>query len=442
MKTQIPQRSNTHYHTDAIQGTYQNFPQDNWHEDLLAVNPWAASFLKDGLQIATDEFSQKCKQASHARWLAGTDVWNHWADKMLELKGILEQAQLWYQDENGEGTNDETKSWLALADAIFSSLVLKRGKDGYIDFESFVFPAATWFVDAQFIGEIHFQNAKFYGDAHFDRTKFIGKTNFTKTIFNGQAMFRNMSFTGHVTFEATCFFGNAQFGKTKFMGGTNFNLSVFNGSTDFSGTQFVGDGMYENVIFTGDVTFAHSRFAGTAWFPSASFIGNTDFSNALMIGDAWFSDVKFIGNAQFDRTKFPFNARFDNAHFSGITSFQDAEFSDNTSFAHSRFVGETGLDANALPETAEINTISITGPMRKEREQIKFNEMFPSLQRNTTSLLDGTQFKPTSNFGHAKVDTPQAVEDMASVIPVNNNSSESDNSESETKWFKPFQNSA
>ena len=154
MTYQVPSSSNADQKSDDPLLTYQNFPRDSWQEELRAVNPWAEPFLKDGLQIATDKFTHSCKLASRARWLAGRDVWNHWADKMLELKGVLEKAQLWYQDENGQGGNEETQSWLALADAIFSSHSFARGSDGYINFEGFVFPATTWFVDVSFTGEI------------------------------------------------------------------------------------------------------------------------------------------------------------------------------------------------------------------------------------------------------------------------------------------------
>jgi len=394
------------------------FARDNWHGELLALNPWATVFLKDGLRIATEEFHQASQLASQARWLAGRQVWNGWANSMVALKSNLEGSQLWYVNTLGEGANEETKTWLALAEGIFSSLTLIRGNDGYIDFEQFIFPSHTWFVDASFTGESRFAGAKFLGNAYFNRSKFIGKANFCDTIFNGHAHFREARFTGNSRFQNCTFHGDAILDRTTFTGGTTFSQSKFGGVTDFTQANFVGDATYEQVEFTGDATFSDSRFAGTAWFPKCSFIGNTTFSKSLMIGDAWFSETNFIGNVLFDETKFPCNSRFENAQFCGLSSFKNAEFSDNTQFNSARFIGETELAADSLPDTAEINTITITGPMRKEREKIELDEMFPSLARNASTSLEGTDFKSVPDFQGVTMDEPPSVSDMSVADPI------------------------
>ena len=394
------------------------FDSDGWHAELWILNPWAEPFLKDGLQIATEEFNQTCLLASRARWLAGNAVWNGWAQGMLALKSKLEAAQLWYVSALGEGANDETKAWLAAAEAVFSTLTLERGNDGYIDFEGFIFPSNAWFVESSFTGETRFQNARFHGDAHFSRTRFIGKSSFEQVFFNGHARFREAKFTGNSRFTQCAFCGDAEFDRATFTGGTDFNHSKFGGLTNFNGSNFIGDATYEEVEFTGDASFSETRFAGTAWFPRCSFIGNTIFTSSVMIGDAWFSDTNFIGNVLFDDTKFPCNSRFENARFCGLSSFKNAEFSDSTQFSSANFVGETELAADSLPESAEINSITITGPLRKEREEIELQELFPSLTRNAETSLDGTEFQSVPDFQGVKMDEQPSAADMSVADPL------------------------
>jgi len=404
--------------SEHLESGKHDYDREGWRSNLSAINSWAEPFLKDGLRIATEDFNQACQLASQARWLAGRDVWNGWAHSMLKLKSVLEGSQLWYVNTLGEGANEETKTWMALAEGIFSSTTLMRGDEGYIDFEQFLFPSNVWFVDASFTGESRFQGAKFFGDAHFNRSKFIGKANFRNVTFNGHAYFRETRIVGNSSFGACAFFGNALFDRATFTGGTAFNNSRFGALTDFSSANFIGDATFEEVEFTGDASFEDTRFAGTAWFPRSSFTGNTAFSNSIMIGDAWFSDTLFVGNVLFDETKFPCNSRFENAQFCGLSSFKNAEFSDNTQFNSARFTGETELAADSLPDTAEINTITITGPMRKEREKIELEEMFPSLTRNASTSLEGTDFKSVPDFQGVKMVEQPDVADMSVDDPI------------------------
>ena len=394
------------------------FPRKRWFEDLLKLNPWAEVFLKDGLRIATDDFAPACQLASRARWLAGPAIWNGWAQEMLGMKSTLEAAQLWYIDQLGEGANEETKSWLALANSVFSSLTLERGQEGYIDFTGFIFPGTVWFNDTSFIGETRLTGAKFHSDVHFNRAKFVGQANFRGLIVNGIAHFRESRFTGTADFQDCSFLSDAEFDQTVFTGGNNFNNTSFVGSTSFSNARFIGDATYEDARFTGDALFVDTRFAGTAWFPRTNFVGNSSFKNSVMIGDAWFSDAVFVGNVSFDGTRFPCNSRFENAQFCGLSSFKDAEFSDNTQFTSAKFVGETELAADSLPASAEINTISITGPMRKEREKLELDELFPSLVKNASTSLEGAEFHEVPDFQGTKIDEPPSVARMTVVDPI------------------------
>lgn len=404
----------------AVRGDKSEFNYNDWRDALLKLNPWAKDYLKDGIGTATEKFSEACLLASQARWLAGSDIWNGWADGMLAQRRSLEAAQLWYVGVNGEGANDETRAWLALADCVFSGLTLERGRDGCVNFEGFVFPSTAWFVDTLFTGEIRMRGAKFLSASHFSRARFIGKADFENAQFHGHARFKENSFTGSADFAGAEFHGDAHFERTIFTGGTNFNAGQFNGETNFSDCRFIGDATYEDVKFTGDVAFKDVQFAGTSWFPRASFVGHANFSGAVMTGDAWFSNSKFVGNVLFDETKFPYNSRFENAEFLGLASFRNAEFSDNTVFAHASFTGETGLDAESLPETAEVNTITITGPLREERERMEMEEKFPSLVKQSGTTLEGAEFKNAPDFEGAKSEAPPKLDDMTVVDPIKN----------------------
>jgi hypothetical protein len=118
-----------------------------WREQLLELNPWARALTID----KTDEAFIAARQvATLERHAQGEEAWNTWANGMLALKKTLQEAGGWWAiDEYSQGENAETRLWLALAAAVFSTEAHKHTFDGAAQFIDFVFPAnstraSTW----------------------------------------------------------------------------------------------------------------------------------------------------------------------------------------------------------------------------------------------------------------------------------------------------------
>src|SRR5262249_7830028 len=130
-----------------------------WHEELLALNPWAR-----GLTIGENdaEFAEARQRATWARHAEGKEGWNGWGNGMLALKAALEAA--------GEVPGIEaTKVWLALAASVFSTEAFAHRFENDVSFGGYIFPSDAFFGSATFSGIAKFESATFSGEAGFER---------------------------------------------------------------------------------------------------------------------------------------------------------------------------------------------------------------------------------------------------------------------------------
>jgi hypothetical protein len=132
---------------DVPTHTPSDFDLDKWREELLALNPWARGLTIDE---GNEEFTAARQKATRARHAEGKEVWNAWANSMLEKRAALETADLWNETSDGlgrvTGDNEATKTWLALALASF----VQRRFEADTSFDRFLFPGDAAFIETTF----------------------------------------------------------------------------------------------------------------------------------------------------------------------------------------------------------------------------------------------------------------------------------------------------
>ncbi len=199
------------------------FDSDAWFRALRALNPWAEGFDLPGVHkdlpaADADGFRQARKQAGVARFFAGRETWNAWAEGMLALKAQLVAAERFDLSVFGDGTTVEAAAWLALTCADFDDL----GFVGDVDAQGYAFP-----------GYASFDRAAFSGDASFNGAAFSGDASFRDAAFSGDASFRRAAFSGYASFDGAAFSGHASFDRAAFSGAASFALAAFTGAADF-----------------------------------------------------------------------------------------------------------------------------------------------------------------------------------------------------------------
>jgi Pentapeptide repeats (9 copies) len=231
-----------------------------WHEELLALNPWARGLTIDGTNA---EFAAARQKATLARHAEGKDVWNAWANGMLALKAAHEAH------------------WLALASAVFSTEVLTHCLESDVSFDQSIFPSDASFDSATLSGDALFGSATFSGDAIFESATFSRDAFFGSATFSGNASFDS------ATFSRDAFFGSATFSRDAF-----FGSATFSGPTLLTEVRFNADADFRHAKFEKPVTFARSIFRQAANFEGIDSVA------AFSLTDATFNQVpSFIGAA-------------------------------------------------------------------------------------------------------------------------------------------------
>lgn len=283
-----------------------------WAERLRAIpgNEWAKDF---DFEFDTSEeagFKKARQAACIARWQAGRDVWNAWAEAMLALQREAEAAGLWKaeKDELGslQGQNALTRAHLAIGAADFSHVDFAplcppdRHRLQHANFAALAFPYETDFRATAFG-----KSAKNATQANFHSTQFGGRASFEDAVFGSDTTFAGAVFSSDAAFAKAQFGGEAVFRGTQFGGAAGFESAHFGGIARFGGTQFGNHATFSDAQFGSGVGFQGADFRGPAWFVGALFGGGTGFEGVKFHQDADFGGGKELRKTRFaERTIF------------------------------------------------------------------------------------------------------------------------------------------
>lgn len=314
-----------------------DFDAAQWHEDLLALNPWA-----EGLNIFNkNEFVQPRRLAMLDRWkMPGDELedpkrrWNAWAEKMLNLRarlpqqyrlsGSLEQSAF---HEIYKFTSETDFSWLCLF--------------GGSRFNGFVFP-----------GEANFQCVTFGSIPHSQ-----GGITFAYSDFRGGAARFNESHFAS---------GKADFQNAKFSGGHGWfdGVNFSGGAALFSGSEFSG----------GAALFKRCQFGPTSetnFYSGPIGLTENYIREHLLNGpfDAVFSAVKFASDADFSLTRFNSRANFSGSSFSGRASFRSCHSKVSFSMADCNFELVPDFVEMSFHQTPRLDNILIADQIVKTHRE-------------------------------------------------------------------------
>ena len=340
-----------------------------WREEVLVLNDWARGLTIDE---GDEAFATARQAATLARHAQGKAAWNDWASAMLALKKTLEEAAEWAANALSHGENADTRLWLALATAEFSTLDRRHTFTDFARFFDLVFTAPTSFEGATFSSRAGFDRATFCGDALFRDATFSAFTSFEGATFSHTASFAGTTFFGAASFDGGTFSASASFEGGTFSQDASFSYATFAGTAFFSGATFSGKGRFEQATFSGHgvvfaratfrvrASFERTTFSGETFFGHGTFCGDAQFEGATFSGPTFMGDVRFGGDVDLAQAKFEGSMALDGSVFEAGASFEavdsdaafslaDVTFRQVPSFIGATFKGTLRLDNVATP---------------------------------------------------------------------------------------------
>jgi len=326
---------------------------------------------------------QKCEEARASALAQGAseqsaqklaaDIWNSWAQLLLERQSKLKDRGLWRASveadstsymERQAGLNEETQKWIS---------------DAFVDFSKLMFLPSAYEVDLnqlivekdrriisqeQWSSTLNFENVTvanrdlsfrgyiFPGSCDFFGSFFLAPVDFSNSQFADTAGFRRTHFIDRALFERAEFRGHAWFARTRFSEQAHFDLAKFRGLARFAGA-----------IFEDIATFPESEF-NEAWFRSVTFTGRAEFNGCVFFDQGDFiacrSDFAFL----LQHVRFARNPpNFTQADFKQAPDLDDVEFPLPGFWR--------GGDAKLVPKYRALRRMAIQGA-DYEREQMAY----------------------------------------------------------------------
>ncbi len=362
----------------------------------------------------------KSRDEAHA---AATKVWNEWAEPLLEQRKQLEEVGKWdvHKDEFGNfiGQNEETRTWLNAAKAVFSTKDDPHLFEKDVNCDGWVFPGRAWFERATFEGHAGFERVTFEGRAGFERVTFKGRAWFESATFKGRAWFTSATFKGYARFERATFKGRAWFTSATFKGGAGFERVTFEGGAWFERATFEGGAWFERVTFEGRAWFERATFERYARFESATFKGRAGFTSATFEGGAWFERAKFEGGAWFESATFKGYAWFERVTFEGGAGFERATFKGGAWFESATFKGYARFESATFKGRAWFNQASFAGYTTFYDATFEKELNFEAIRSERAFTLEKTVFKYAPNFIQANfTEAPRLDNSDFGSVPV------------------------
>ncbi len=351
----------------------------------------------------------------------GRDAWNDWAAQILKSKANFQDVGALSLNWFGEGENDETRLWLKVASADFSS----EHFEDEVDFEGFIFPGPVNFTGAVFERPVFFTGAEFQLPAKFAHSLFQQDACFKGAAFAGQAVFDDATFEGEADFEGAEFqkerngplTHGVKFQRARFLARADFRSTVLTGSSDFSKVQFAGTARFDSAKFATDTVFEGAIFSGPAGFNACEFAGTATFQEAQFTGEARFSEAVFKSPCTFDRTQFWSDLSFREARFEQTASFADMRLEGVSRFRGAKFAMQAHFLEARFGGNADFSAVDFAGPaiFRFARldhggswSQCRFmNEAdFSGLTLGRNSSFKESRFEGNAFFKEARFEAP------------------------------------
>ncbi|MBO6549451.1 MAG: pentapeptide repeat-containing protein [Rhizobiales bacterium] len=330
----------------------------------------------------------------------GIEVWNDWANELLEERKRLEEAGEWSVEKNflkeNKPKNKVTKNWFNKAKADFSSEENPTVFKSYVYFSDFIFPGNINFDAAKFNEHATFESATINGYASFNIVNFKRQISFSNTTFYDQASFDSCTFEEDVSFESATFNNKVWFDTSNFKGEAWFKNATFNNRASFITTSFLSNTWFQNTSFQHEAVFQHSIFHGFSSFT------NVNFSNK-----AFFEHSKFKENVDWEGSTFNDYCTFINSYFEKSSNFANIVFNKATSFKFTNFKNKTTFQLVNFNDEVDFSNSSFSSGAN-------FSETFFNDQQNFRSI----KAKDLIDFSSAVFSIPPDFSGTDSTIPI------------------------
>ncbi|WGJ15440.1 pentapeptide repeat-containing protein [Methylocapsa sp. D3K7] len=195
---------------------------------------------------------------------------------------------------------------------------------------------------------------------NFSGVQFTNNVYFADYLFAGVTFFVDANFFGELnSYSGATFFGGTFFDRVIFSGNAHFHCANFCGGASFIYVTFLSGACFDGAIFPSAADFLNSTFSQYAGFRDATFCRYAAFHGATFSGQSFFNQTKFYGRVLFDGAKFHMRSSFvrvemkeetsfENATFFGETRFTSAIFERTCSFVNAEMKGETFFDTMAF----------------------------------------------------------------------------------------------
>lgn len=221
----------------------------------------------------------------------GVEVWNKWANEMLEERKRLQEEGNWVQNKG---------SWEHKATAIFSTNDIPHTFNDSVYFDNYIFPARVVLVKAIFKNYAFFDNTTFHGKIDFQNANFNSTASFLKTVFDGPALFNDCNFEGPASFHRCSFNENIWFLKTTFYEKADFELAQFYKKVSFRRANFLKASSFEAIHAEGFFSLERATFQNQvpnfnqAHFVEAPRLDNIELEDEVPPGNFKKSITTFI----------------------------------------------------------------------------------------------------------------------------------------------------
>ncbi len=247
-----------------------------WQKDLTDLCPWIEDFLNAGELSSFDRtmMASRRRRASIERAEYGSEFWNRWATRMMQLRFENQGNELidFACTTNWERHTFDEK--LDLAGCLFP---------GSVHADDISLIAGGFFSACEVFGDFNMRNAYVAEDSVWlDQMKIYGALRLRGTQIDGRLEMRN-SVIARTTdlselvaqneiWATNCrFMEDVSAGYARFASNVSFNASRFSGAADFSSCVFEDTISFQKSRFDGSVSFEACVFENKLWLTSAHF---------------------------------------------------------------------------------------------------------------------------------------------------------------------------
>lgn len=258
-----------------------------WQQDLADLCPWIEEFLNAGELSSFDRtmMASRRRRASIERAEYGSEFWNRWATRMMQLR---------FENQGNE-----------LIDFACTTNWERHTFDERLDLAGCLFPGSVHADDISLIAGGYFSACEVFGDFNM-RNAYIAEDG--------------------VWLDQMKVYGGLRLRGSQIDGRLEMRNSVIARTTDLSELLAQNEIWATGCRFMEDVTAAYARFASNVSFNASRFSEGADFSSCVFEDVVSFQKSRFEGPASFEGCIFEDKLWLTNAFFNQEARMGEARF--------------------------------------------------------------------------------------------------------------------